>query len=114
MEGSSPFRPSGRTFLVLGSTPPPTATMASGSNSGEVTYLIYNLSSNQDAVVGYGQNSAAAVNNSVVPIIGTATFSLLIARGTAQTFTLAPQLFFSATTRQGGQAELYITPGRGA
>ena len=114
MEGSSPFRPSGRTFLVLGSTPPPDATMASGRVSGEVTYLIYNLSSNQDAFVGYGPNTAAAINNSVVPLIGTATFTLAIARGTAQSFTLSPRLFFSATTRQGGQAELYITPGDGA
>src|SRR3990167_9155712 len=114
MEGSSPFRPSGRTFLVLASTPPPEATMASGRASGEVTYLIYNLSSTQDAAVGYGQNSATALTNSVVPLIGTATFSLLIARGTAQSFTLSPRLFFSAITRQGGQAELYITPGDGA
>jgi hypothetical protein len=88
--------------------------MASGRASGEVTYLIYNLSSTQDAFVGYGPNTAAAINNSVVPLIGNATYTLAVARGTAQSFTLTPRLFFSATTRQGGQAELYIVPGDGA
>lgn len=114
MEGSSPFRPSGRQFLILASDTPSEATMSSGRASGEVTYLMYNLSSVGDVFVGYGPNSGSAVANCVVPLIGNATFTLAIARGTAQSFTLSPQLFFSARTRQGNQAEIYVVPGDGA
>jgi hypothetical protein len=113
MDAHSAFRPGGRTFLVMASNVPGIATMASTRPSGDVPYLINNLSTVGDAFVGYGPSSGAAVGNCVVPLIGSASATLLVNRGTAQVFTLTPQLWFSAITRQGNQAEVYISPGDG-
>jgi len=113
MDDSSAFRPAGRTFLVTASNVPGIATMASTRPTGEVSYLINNLSSVGDAFVAYGPTSGAAVGNCVRPLIGSASATLLVNRGTAQAFTLSPRLWFSAITRQGNQAEIYITPGDG-
>lgn len=115
MYDPSPFKPAGNTFALMASTPASPAQMASGPVSGNMTYLIYNQSSVADAFVSFGQSSGAAVSRAVVPLVGGVTSAavLVVARGTAQTFTLPPRQFFSAVT-QFGQAVVYITPGYGA
>lgn len=112
MQDNQPFRPGGRTAMLMGSSASPLTTlMMSTTQRGDVVYLVYNSGLN-DAYLGYGMTSGAANGNAVVPTAGNATAALALPAGSVQSFTLTPQLFFAAQTPS-GNAPIYITPGMG-
>lgn len=112
MENDSAFRPGGLCLKITGdSASPPTGVQLGGPAAGDVSVMVWNSSSTNGAFLGYGQDATTAQNNSVLPT-STGRQVLPIPPGSLQTFTMAPNQFYSARTLA-GTADLYLLAGNG-
>lgn len=121
MDGWNAFKPqNGPTRMqTQSSTGASSPVMCSTRVGGDISYLIFNQSNGSNVFVGYGPNSGAAAANAVVPAAGVPPTqqTLMVPAGTLQTWTLNPNLFFSAIMDpQSGQdstANVLVQPGDG-
>lgn len=109
MDSCSAFRPKGNTSVISAAATAPTPIQIGGPVSGDVAVMIYN-SGAVAAFLAYGPNAAAATASAVTPVAGTPTNTIPIPPGT-QTFTLTPNLFYTAVAASA--TSLYLTPGEG-
>mgnify|MGYP001587430236 CR=1 FL=1 len=114
MDGSSPLRPQGNTFVIPVAPSLPNGATNVGVNpgAGEVDYLFYNPHGSVDAYIGYGMTSDAARANAVVPLIGASSAVVAVPHGLMKTYTLAPGLYFAGISLTGSCAVI-CTPGYG-
>lgn len=112
MATNSAFMPSGNTVTITAATSAPTPSRVPSSTLGGNQYRILNSSTTQGAFLTWGQNSATAQANVVIPT-GNLTFNMLyILPNTDEIITFVPNAYFTAITST-NSATLYITPGDG-
>ena len=107
----SSFQPMGKTITFTAATVAPTPVQAVSNNSGAaITYLVCNTGSVW-AFMSAESVTGNATANSVIPT-STSQYSIAVAPGSTQTFTLPKDAFFSGITASGSDV-IYVTPGYG-
>lgn len=115
-EFSTPFRNGGPTIAILGSFGvTPSALFI--NQAGDWSMIVSNRSAAQDAYLGYGATSAAAVSN-VVPVTGLNPSNNSqnvnsVPFRTVQSFTFSGPTFFAVVV-PATNAILDLTPGEGS
>jgi len=109
MESNSPFRPAGATYAIAAAASAPTAIQIPGGSGDTMIYVVN--SGTVPIFLSVGATQLAATANAIIPLAGVPATCLAVAPGAYKTFTLTPNLWYSAVASSA--ATVYVTPGWG-
>lgn len=107
---NAPFTNQGNTYVFTSDATAPTPVQVVSSSGAANTYLITNTG-NYTVFLGVGTSAATATANAVIPTAGNPQRCIPILPGTAQTFNLWANAFFTGISS--AASVVYVTPGDG-
>jgi hypothetical protein len=106
----APFNNQGNTYTFTADVTAPTPVQVLSPTGAANNYLITNVG-NATVFLGIGVDAATATANAVTPTVGSPQRCIPVLPGTAQTFSLAANAFFTGVAASA--SIVYVTPGDG-